>query len=176
MSDVPRKAEAAGAEAGAAPAKYEKRKAFVHNGQTVYEWEQELEDVHVYVRPPPGVRAKDIDCAIGAQHVRLGLKGLPPFIDEDLAGPVVVGDSLWLMEDGELHIQLHKSAVGATWPAVFVGHEALSEAEQAQVKQKLMLERFQRENPGFDFSGAEFSGQAPDPEKFMGGVDRNRIK
>lgn len=25
-------------------------------------------------------------------------------------------------------------------------------------------------NPGFDFSGAEFSGQAPDPRTFMGGI------
>jgi hypothetical protein len=26
------------------------------------------------------------------------------------------------------------------------------------------------QNPGFDFSGAEFSGQVPDPSTFMGGV------
>jgi hypothetical protein len=31
----------------------------------------------------------------------------------------------------------------------------------------------QRQNPGFDFSGAEFSGSAPDPRKFMGGVKYN---
>lgn len=33
-----------------------------------------------------------------------------------------------------------------------------------------MLERFQEENPGFDFSNAEFNGMVPDPQKFMGGV------
>ena len=38
---------------------------------------------------------------------------------------------------------------------------------------QLMLERFQRENPGFDFSGAEFNGAAPDPSKFMGGLKNN---
>jgi len=26
------------------------------------------------------------------------------------------------------------------------------------------------QNPGFDFSGAEFNGAVPDPETFMGGV------
>ena len=26
------------------------------------------------------------------------------------------------------------------------------------------------QNPGFDFSGAEFSGNVPDPRTFMGGV------
>lgn len=39
-----------------------------------------------------------------------------------------------------------------------------------EVKKKLMLERFQEENPGFDFSNAEFNGAAPDPQSFMGGV------
>lgn len=152
------------------------RKVFEHNGQKVYEWEQDLEDVHLYIRPPPGVRASQLDVRIEARRARVGLKGLPPFIDEALAGLAVVDDSLWIVEDGELHVQLHKSAVGAAWPSVFEGHAALSEAEQADVKRKLMLERFQRENPGFDFSGAEFSGQAPDAEKFMGGIDRSRLK
>lgn len=34
-------------------------------------------------------------------------------------------------------------------------------------KKRLMLERFQEEHPGFDFSDAKFSGQAPDPKTFM---------
>jgi len=28
-------------------------------------------------------------------------------------------------------------------------------------------------NPGFDFSGAEFNGMAPDPRNFMGGIKYN---
>jgi len=38
------------------------------------------------------------------------------------------------------------------------------------VQKKMMLERFAEEHPGFDFSGAEFSGSAPDARAFMGGV------
>lgn len=41
---------------------------------------------------------------------------------------------------------------------------------QSEVQKSLMLERFQEENPGFDFSGASFNGQVPDPKTFMGGV------
>ena len=41
---------------------------------------------------------------------------------------------------------------------------------QSEVQKSLMLERFQEENPGFDFSGATFNGQVPDPKTFMGGV------
>jgi hypothetical protein len=35
-----------------------------------------------------------------------------------------------------------------------------------------MIERFQAENPGFDFSGAEFTGNVPDPKTFMSDLDR----
>ena len=31
-------------------------------------------------------------------------------------------------------------------------------------------ERIYTQNPGFDFSGAEFNGAVPDPQTFMGGV------
>jgi hypothetical protein len=33
-----------------------------------------------------------------------------------------------------------------------------------------MLERFQEENPGFDFRDATFNGEVPNPRTFMGGV------
>ena len=39
-----------------------------------------------------------------------------------------------------------------------------------ETQKKLMLERFQAEHPGFDFSNAEFNGAAPDPRTFMGGM------
>lgn len=48
--------------------------------------------------------------------------------------------------------------------------EQLDPLAQETTKQQMMLERFQEENPGFDFSGAEFNGAAPDPRTFMGGV------
>jgi hypothetical protein len=33
-----------------------------------------------------------------------------------------------------------------------------------------LLERFQQENPGFDFSQATMNGQVPDARTFMGGI------
>lgn len=44
---------------------------------------------------------------------------------------------------------------------------------QEESRKQMMLERFQQENPGFDFSNAEFNGAAPDPRTFMGGVKYN---
>lgn len=57
------------------------RQAFVHDGQTVYEWEQNLNDVLVYIRPPPGIKASMLACKIDSGHISLGIKGNPPFIN-----------------------------------------------------------------------------------------------
>lgn len=59
----------------------EGRLAFQYKGRTVYEWEQNLEEVHVYITPPPGVRAKMLDVSIAPTHLKIGIKGNPPFIN-----------------------------------------------------------------------------------------------
>lgn len=58
-----------------------KRIKFEHEGRTVYEWEQTLEEVHCYIKPPEGIRARQLDIAITARHLRVGIKGNPPFLD-----------------------------------------------------------------------------------------------
>jgi hypothetical protein len=73
-------------------------------------------------------------------------------------------------DEGEIEINLQKVKKGETWNSALAGHESLDPFTKGEVQKKMMLERFQEENPGFDFSGAEFSGSAPDPRKFMGGV------
>ena len=73
-------------------------------------------------------------------------------------------------EDGELHIQLQKAEEAATWASAIAGHEATA-AERQDDQRRLMLERFQAEHPGFDFSGAQFSGAVPDPRTFMRDLD-----
>jgi len=160
----------------AAAPKYSKRKKFEYQGRTIYEWEQDIENVDIWITPPPGVTAKMIDCNIAPDHLKLGINGNPPFIDEDFYDTVVVSESFWMIEDGELHINLQKSTLAETWPCVLKGHAALNQVEREQEQQKIMLERFQREHPGFDFSGASFSGQVPDPKSFMGGIDTSKIK
>jgi hypothetical protein len=56
------------------------------------------------------------------------------------------------------------------WPSVFVGHAPLDPVAIQETNKKMLLQRFGEEHPGFDFSGAEVSGSAPDPRTFMGGV------
>ena len=57
------------------------KRAFKHEGRTIYEWEQGYEEINVYIGPPPGLKAKDIDCKISVNHVKLGAKGNPPYLD-----------------------------------------------------------------------------------------------
>ncbi len=86
---------------------------------------------------------------------------------EALTRKCVAADSLWTMGDGELTITLVKAAPGETWPAVFAGHGELDAAADADTKRAMLLERFQAEHPGFDFSQAEVNGSVPDPRTFM---------
>jgi hypothetical protein len=79
-------------------------------------------------------------------------------------------ESCWTLEDDELHLTLCKGSKGVTWSALLRGHEAFDPMTQQEVQKSLMLERFQAENPGFDFSGASFNGAVPDPKTFMEGV------
>ena len=146
------------------------RLVFAHGGRAVYEWEQSLEEVLVYIRPPAGVRAAQLACAIAPRRLTLGIKGLPPFLDEPLAATCVAKESLWGFEAGEMTVTLTKAAKGETWPCVCQGHGALDALAEAAAHKRMLLERFGQEHPGFDFSGAEVSGAVPNPRTFMGGV------
>jgi len=146
------------------------RQDFVYNGQKVYSWDQSLDEVNIYLDPPPGITKHDLEISIAPRHVKIGLRGNPPFLQEDLFSTCDTSCSFWMIEDGELHLQLGKVHKAETWNAVFVKHGRLDAYTESEVQKKMMLERFAEEHPGFDFSGAEFSGSAPDARAFMGGV------
>ncbi|KAG6490274.1 hypothetical protein ZIOFF_051563 [Zingiber officinale] len=74
------------------------------------------------------------------------------------------------IEDEVMHVTLQKRDKGKTWSSPILG-QGLLDPYAADLEQKrLMLQRFQEENPGFDFSQAQFSGTCPDPRSFMGGI------
>jgi hypothetical protein len=52
-------------------------------------------------------------------------------------------------------------------------HAELTAVEREREQERILLERFQREHAGFDFSQATVSGQAPAADAFMGGVKRS---
>ena len=58
-----------------------KRRKYLHGDRIIYEWEQALDEVNIFFAPPPGLRAAEIDCVILPHHLKLGIKGNPPFLD-----------------------------------------------------------------------------------------------
>ncbi|KAK3442009.1 hypothetical protein EUGRSUZ_B02255 [Eucalyptus grandis] len=79
----------------------EKRHVFSHNGQTVFEWDQTLEEVNIYIKLPPNVRPKQFYCKIQSKHVELGIKDNPPYLNHDLMSPVKTDCSFWTLEEGQ---------------------------------------------------------------------------
>ena len=49
-------------------------------GREIYSWEQELDEVSIYITPPGGVTAKHIECTIKESSMVLGIKGNPPYL------------------------------------------------------------------------------------------------
>lgn len=127
------------------------RQKFEFKGRTVYEWDQSLEEVRIYVKPPPTIKARDIACKITSTHLSLGLKGADkPFIDEDFFSRVKVDESDWMMSDGEIEINLQKMNKAQTWESALLGHGEMNAYVKGEVQKALMLERFGAENPGFE--------------------------
>jgi len=155
-----------------------KRFIFEHDGNPIYEFEQSLNEVVLYVPAPPAT----VVCQISAHHLKLGLQGVErAFIDEDTAGAVDTTESTWCIEEDDnnnnnkqkmICIYLQKMAKGTVWSSALKGRfdATIDPLSLQQVQKELMLERFQEENPGMDFRDAEFNGSVPDPRDFMGGV------
>ncbi|CAK87582.1 unnamed protein product (macronuclear) [Paramecium tetraurelia] len=152
------------------------RQKFQHQGRTIYEWDQTLDDINIYIEPPKAVLKKyedQLDIQIKADRLKVGIKGNPPFMDEALVKQCDSSESYWLVEDEELHIILQKAYKGELWPSVFVGHGKVDPMTEQELQKKMLLERFQEEHPGFDFSGAQVNGMVPDARSFMGGIKHN---
>jgi len=134
----------------------------------VYEWDQSLDEVNVYVPVGEGTPARSLAVRIEPNHLSVGMRGSTALIDGPLQSACKSEESFWTLNGGELHIQLQKAQRAKPWTGVIQGHESAAAADDDQ--RRIMLERFQEEHPGFDFSGAEFNGQVPDPHSFLGGA------
>ena len=142
-------------------------------------------EVNVYIpNVPLGVRGKQLVVEVQPRRVSVGIYNTHTdrleqsekphyYLDKQLTRVVKGEESFWSFDpdEREIHIQLVKAEEGEVWESVFVGHEHLVETLVEGDKKSLLLERFQRENPGFDFSGAEFTGNVPDPRTFLNSSD-----
>ncbi|CAL9122258.1 unnamed protein product [Musa textilis] len=75
----------------------DKRHSFTHGGQKVFEWDQTLDEVNIYVDLPANVPKKLFYCKIQSAHIEVGIKGNPPYLNHDLACPVKTDSSFWTL-------------------------------------------------------------------------------
>uniref|UniRef100_A0A8C5Q2W6 NudC domain-containing protein 2 n=2 Tax=Leptobrachium leishanense TaxID=445787 RepID=A0A8C5Q2W6_9ANUR len=123
-------------------------------------WYQTMEEIFIEVQVPPGTQAKDIQCKLASRDIRLALQG-KEIIKGKLFDCTISDEGTWTLEDRKLiRIILTKSdrSAGNCWASLLEGEYSADPLVQDEMQKKLTLERFQRENPGFDFSGAELTG------------------
>ncbi|EUD68092.1 hypothetical protein C922_01704 [Plasmodium inui San Antonio 1] len=150
---------------------YTKRHKYVNNGVVIYEWEQSIDEINIFINMNSRVVSKkDLDIDLRSKRIRIGLKGMESFLEGELFGLIDEGCSYWFIEDNNLHILLTKVRKAETWSSVFKGHKCINAIDEDNTRKKILLERFQNEYPTFDFSSAAFNGQVPDARTFMGGV------
>ena len=152
-------------------------------GHAAYTWNQNVEEVAVEVDCPTGLSAKrDVRCTIGSGRVKLETASAPSddkaaarsfitLLDHDLFALVKPDECFWTLDSkrGIVSLTLQKLREGESWAGVFKGHGDISDVDRDAEQKRLLLERFQLEHPGFDFSGAEVNGSCPDASTFLGG-------
>ncbi|XP_014440148.1 nudC domain-containing protein 2-like [Tupaia chinensis] len=116
-------------------APFEERSGVVPCGTLWGQWYQTLEEVLIEVQVPPGTCAQDIQCGLQSRHMALAVGGRE-ILKGKLFDSTIADEGTWTLES---------EYVADPWV-------------QDQMQRKLTLERFQKENPGFDFSGVEISG------------------
>lgn len=51
------------------------------SGQKVFEWDQTLEELNIYINLPENVPKKLFYCKIESKHLEVGIKGNPPYLN-----------------------------------------------------------------------------------------------
>lgn len=124
-------------------------------------WSQTVADISVEVELEQGTKGKEVQVDIAPRTIRCLVRGLVLF-QGDFCQPVLADESTWTVEDRKLlRILLVKSGGGQVefWPSLLVGQYAPDPLTLLRMRKKLDLERYQVENPGFDFSDAVLDKQ-----------------
>jgi len=132
-------------------------------GKLLYEWDQTLDEVNVYVPIDVQLNTKtDLKVRITGKTMEIeNAKEKESAILPKLEfyRQTIADETVWTRDrvTGEMHVQLVKLKKAEPWEAVFAEHcDERSANATERDRQRMMLSRFQQENPGFDFSDAEF--------------------
>mmetsp|Transcript_71345 Transcript_71345/g.111743 ORF Transcript_71345/g.111743 Transcript_71345/m.111743 type:complete len:334 (+) Transcript_71345:88-1089(+) len=99
------------------------RSRYLLKGRVLYEWEQTSTNVTLYTKPPEGVQTTSLEVSIYPRHLKIGRRGKPPWMKEELFGVADSTQSTWeISEEGELVVCLYKGEAGLEWPCVIRAH------------------------------------------------------
>jgi len=105
--------------------KYEKERADQETAEQAalpYKWKQTLQDVTVTIPVPSGTKSKMLVVDIKKTHLKVGLKGEQPIIDDALCKEVRIDDSTWTLDDQkEIVLSLEKANQMTWWENVVQG-------------------------------------------------------
>lgn len=57
------------------------RHQFRYENRVIYEWEQTLSDLNIYLSIPQGVKANQLFVNISNKHLRVGIVPNPPYLE-----------------------------------------------------------------------------------------------
>ncbi|CAL4121767.1 unnamed protein product [Meganyctiphanes norvegica] len=123
-------------------------------------WWQTVSEVHIEVDVPEGTRGKSCNVKLKASYITVTILN-ETIIDGNLFAFVLVDELIWTLEDKKkLYIILVKGDVKTketTWQGLLQDNYLADPWLLHEMQKKLDLERFQIENPGFDFRSAKIS-------------------
>ena len=126
-------------------------------------WYQSIDDVTIEVSLPPKTKARDIKIKILPSSITCSTFN-KDIISGNLFASIVCDESTWTVEDDEgsriLRMFLVKSVKTPQncWSSLLKNDYNADFSILDSMQKKMLQERYQRENPGFDFSNAEVTG------------------
>lgn len=123
-------------------------------------WWQSVQEVAIEVELTEGTRAKDVKVDVKPNYIKCMVKGTVTF-EGKLCRTVVTDETTWTVEEQKLlYIQLTKAdpiCKEIVWTSLLEGQYIPDAWTFGEMQKKIDLEKFQIENPGFDFSNAKLS-------------------
>ncbi|VDP23146.1 unnamed protein product [Soboliphyme baturini] len=124
-------------------------------------WWQTIEEVFIEIELKEKTRGKDIAANISPMTIEFQFHD-STLLQGELSDKVIASESTWTIEDGKLlRILLVKANQDAAncWRSLMKdGSYKADPATFDEMQKKMTLQRFQFENPSFNFSDAKISG------------------
>lgn len=137
---------------------FEERSGAVYCQTPWGRWWQTVGEVFVEVEVPKGTRGRDVQVEITPKHVSCTVRGKNLF-SGNLHRTVVADESTWTIEEQQrvlmLLVKTEPANSEKVWESLLEGQYAPDPLVMHEMMKKLDLEKFQIENPGFDFSSAK---------------------